>query len=83
MPMILYACEDGHFSKKFIRHALDALASFPCPVCKKSVIRKLSAPNSASIVIVDNGVQSKAVEVNLDMVEKIRDQSSKDFSQKD
>lgn len=83
MPIICYACENGHYTKKFVRKPKDAPVTFPCPACEKPVERKLSAPSTASIVIVDNGVQAKAVEVNLDMVEKIREQSTKDFTTKE
>lgn len=84
MPIIVFSCEDGHVTKKFFRRAPDSgCAILACPTCHKPLYRQLSAPNSKSVVIVDNGVQAKAVEVNLDMVEKIREQSTKDFTQKD
>jgi hypothetical protein len=83
MPILAYACEDGHVTKKFFRKLPGKDVTFVCPVCLKPVQHQLCAPNSQSIVTVDNGVQAKAVEVNLDMIEKIREQSVKDFSQKD
>jgi transcription initiation factor IIE alpha subunit len=83
MPIMAFVCPDGHIVKKFLRKVPKGELSFRCPGCGKPLSHQLCAPNSQSLVIVDNGVQAKAVEVNLDMVEKIREQSTKDFSEKD
>jgi hypothetical protein len=40
--------------------------------------RQLKGPSSTSIVTVDNGVQARAVEVNLEIVEDIKERSTKD-----
>ena len=42
----------------------------------------MSAPNSRSIVTVDNGVQARSVDVDLTLVEDIKDRSTKDFKDK-
>ena len=81
--MIVYACENGHLVKKFIRQASQAPVSFICVTCKCDMKKQLRAPNSQSVITVDNGVQAKAVEVNLELVEAIKDQSTKDFTTKE
>jgi hypothetical protein len=42
----------------------------------------LKAPASTSTVVVDNGIQARATEVNLEVVEDIQARSTKDFREK-
>jgi len=64
---------------KFFRQASQAPAFFSCEKCGKNAKRMLKAPSSQSIIKVDNGVQARAVEVNLDVIEDIKNRSTKDF----
>jgi hypothetical protein len=82
MPIIHYLCECGHPMGKFFRSPKDAPLLSECIKCKKEAKKVLKAPSSTSTIIVDNGVQARAVEVNLEVVEDIKDRSSKDFSEK-
>lgn len=80
MPLIAYACKCGNNEKKFIRQAKDALASFLCPKCNSSEMRKLlSSPSSSSKITVDNGVQARAVEIVPDIIEINKARSEKDY----
>lgn len=80
MPLIAYACECGHIEKKFVRQAKDALASFLCPTCKIHDAKKmLSSPSSSSKIVVDNGVQARAVEISPDIIEINKARSEKDY----
>lgn len=58
-------------------------AFFLCIKCGKNAKKILKAPSSTSTIVVDNGVQGRAVEVNLEVVEDIRERSTKDFNKKD
>lgn len=53
-----------------------------CKKCGKEQKKQLSAPNSKSVVVVDNGLQARATEVNLELVKDIEDRSTKDFKDK-
>lgn len=82
MPIIAYACEDKHVSKKYHRQAKEAPVSLTCE-CGKVSKRQLSMPSSASKVTIDNGFQSRAVEVNMDVIESNKERSTKDYTKED
>lgn len=42
----------------------------------------LRAPSSTSVVVVDNGVQARSVEVNLEIVESIKERANKGIGEK-
>lgn len=80
MPLIAYKCDCGHSVKKFMRQAKDAPASFVCPVCAVSEMKKqLSSPSSSSKITVDNGHQARAVEISPDIIEINKARSEKDY----
>lgn len=81
MPLIVYACKAGHVTKKMMRQAKDALASFPCPAddCYHEAKKQLSAPSSSSKITVDNGVQARSVEITPDIIEINKARSEKDY----
>jgi uncharacterized Zn finger protein len=83
MPLIYYLCECDHFVSKFHRQVKDIPAFVLCAKCGKEAKKQLKAPNSTSVVIVDNGLQSRAVEVNMEVVESIQERSTKDFSKEE
>jgi hypothetical protein len=81
MPLIHYLCECGKFKSKFYRVSKDAPRNFGCE-CGKEYKKQLSAPSSASKIVVDNGVQAKAVEVDLNIIQSNQENSTKDFREK-
>lgn len=81
MPLIHYLCECNHSVSKFHRQAKDAPAFFLCVKCGKKAKKMLSAPNSASKIVVDNGLQARAVEINPDIIEINKERSSKNYSE--
>jgi len=85
MPLIYYLCENDHSLSKFYRQAKDAPACLPCvkPDCDKEAKKQMRAPSSTSKVIVDNGFQARAVEVNPDIIEINEKRSQKDYRQED
>ena len=85
MPLIHYSCEQrecGRNYSKFYRKPKEAPTTIKCEVCGEECKKKLKAPASTSTLVVDNGVQARAVEVNLEVIEDIKDRSTKDFSEK-
>lgn len=86
MPIIAYGCHNRHMHstvKKFYRSAAEAPTSILCEECGESMGRQLSAPSSESKVIVDNGFQARAVEVNPEIIAINKERSNKDYSQED
>lgn len=67
---------------KYFRRVPDAPAFFICEKCGKNAKKTLKAPASTSTIYVDNGIQARKVEVNLEVVEDIRNRSTKDFKDK-
>lgn len=82
MPLIYYSCECGHSMNKFFRQVQNVPAFFICEKCNNNAKKTLKAPNSTSIIVIDNGVQARKVEVNLEIVEDIKNRSTKDFKDK-
>lgn len=81
MPLIYYQCECKHSFSKFVRRPKDALTEVVCK-CGKNAKKQLKGPSSNSIVVVDNGFQARATEVDLELVEDIEARSTKDFKEK-
>jgi len=72
----------GQGDSRFYRSPKDAPPTFPCKVCGKESKKQLKAPASTSVLYVDNGLQAKRVEVNLEIIEDIKDRSTKNFREK-
>jgi hypothetical protein len=79
MPLIAYQCECKNVIKKFVRVAKEAPSSLPCTICSKVMKKLLSAPSSTSKIVVDNGVQARAVEINPNIVEINENRANKNY----
>ena len=79
MPLIHYLCDCKFSVSKFFRQAKDAPAFFACEKCDAIAKKQLKAPSSVSKIVVDNGFQARAVEVNPDIVEINKERSEKDY----
>lgn len=79
MPLIHYLCECKHSTKKFYRQPKDAPATILCILCQCEAKKILSAPSSTSKIVIDNGVQARAVEVNPDIIEINKERANKDY----
>jgi hypothetical protein len=83
MPIINYTCECKHSIGKFFRQAKDSPVLFSCEKCGKDMKKTLSIPSSSSKIIVDNGIQARAVEVIPNIVELNQERSNKDYRTED
>lgn len=73
MPRIAYNCKDcSVVKKKFYRIAKDIKNKLECE-CGGELARQLSSPSQKSTMVVDNGVQAKATELDREIVEIIED----------
>ena len=78
MPLIHYVCECRYSISKFYRQPKDAPVTLLCIKCGKDSKKVLKAPSSSSIITVDNGIQAKSVEVNLEVIESNQLEADKD-----
>jgi hypothetical protein len=78
MPLIHYICKCGISTSKFYRFVKEIFSELECE-CGLKMRRQLSSPSNASKITVDNGVQAKSVEVDLNVVESNQENSTKDF----
>lgn len=83
MPLFHYLCECNYSVSKFYRQAKDAPAFFICDKCGKKQKKQLSAPNSVSKMIIDNGVQAKSLEVISNILEINEARSNKTYRSED
>lgn len=82
MPLIGFKCKKCEHTetKMFASNEIKGIKNKqPCPKCGAvdSFVRQLGAPASASKMTMDNGVQSKAVEVYSNIVELNEDRAKK------
>lgn len=80
MPLVNYQCQNPeckmHFGF-FYKTAKAIEKHIACKFCGSLSKRSLSAPTNTSLITVDNGVQANAVEIDLDMIEKLKERSDK------
>lgn len=82
MPRVSYQCKSCHgIKKKFYSKAADIEKEIECK-CGGKLVRQLSSPNQRSKIIVDNGVQEKAVELDRDIVEIVEDREESDLKRR-
>lgn len=86
MPMIRYTCSDdkcGYSFTKLYRKGTDAFSELRCDKCKGKAKRTLSSPASASKIMIDNGLQARAVEVYPDVEEIMSERARKPYDRGD
>ena len=82
MPLIRYACDCGFSTNKFFKRGGDAPKSLACEKCPNELKKKLSGPSLASKITIDNGVQGRAIEIQMDVIEANKENSKKNFREK-
>ena len=82
MPRVSYQCPDCEaVKKKFYKTAKEIQKTLKCE-CGGELVRQLSSPSQRSKMIVDNGVQAKATELDRDIVEIIEDREEASLKQR-
>jgi DNA-directed RNA polymerase subunit RPC12/RpoP len=72
MPMIRYLCTNdqcGKSNSKLFRSGNQVEQEIQCKECGGKARRTLSSPASSSKIVIDNGVQARAVEINPNIME--------------
>jgi hypothetical protein len=82
MPRILYICNKcSGINKKFYKAISEVQNKIECE-CGGELVRQLSSPSQRSKMIIDNGVQAKAVELDREIVEIIEDRQKSDLKKR-
>ena len=82
MPRIPYICSTCQKTKKkFYKSSKNIAKQIECE-CGGELLRQLSSPSSKSTMVVDNGVQAKAVELDRNIVEIIEDREEASLKQR-
>jgi hypothetical protein len=82
MPRIVYKGKCGHERKKFFSTAKKITRTIVCEECGGELQRQLSSPTQNSKMVVDNGVQAKATELDRDIIEIIEDREKADLKKR-
>lgn len=82
MPRIAYKCQCGNEKKKFFSTTKKITDTIGCKVCGEEMKRTLSGPTQRSKMVVDNGVQAKATELDREIVEIIEDREKADLKKR-
>tara|TARA_R100000951_G_scaffold116766_1_gene130584 strand:+ start:21933 stop:22208 length:276 start_codon:yes stop_codon:yes gene_type:complete len=82
MPRISYNCSScDKTRKKFYKNAKEIKKTIECE-CGGELLRQLSSPSSKSTMVVDNGVQAKATELDREIVEIIEDREESSYKRR-
>jgi len=81
MPLIYYICDCKESLSRFYRISKDIPSKIPCS-CGLEMKRQLSGPSNASKIVIDNGIQAKSVEVDLEVIESNLENSDRNFREK-
>lgn len=82
MPRISYLCKTcKSVDKKIYKSSIEIKNKIECK-CGGELERQLSSPSQRSKIIVDNGVQAKAVELDREIVEIIEDREKTDLKKR-
>lgn len=82
MPLINYQCDCGKVFKKYIKSAKDAPSIFKCE-CGLDAQKVFGATSSSYKITIDNGLMSRAIEVDPNITEINDERSSVDRTEED
>lgn len=80
MPLISYLCSCKKNKSKFFRSIKEAPSILVCE-CGLDMKKQLSAPNTSSVITIDNGLMAKSLDINLEVICSNEKDSLKNFSE--
>lgn len=82
MPLINYVCSCSEVQKKYVKTAKDALPMVKCK-CGLDAKKSFGAISSSHKTVIDNGLMSRCLEIDPDIMEINDARSAKDYSEED
>jgi hypothetical protein len=81
MPLINYLCDCGEIQKKYFKTAKDSLPSVECK-CGLKAKKVFGTTSSSHKIVIDNGLQARAVELqSIDIMEINDERSTRDYTE--
>ena len=80
MPLINYVCSCGETFKKYLKSAKDALPTVKCK-CGLEAKKSFGATSSSHKITIDNGLMTKRLEVDPNIMEINDERASRDYSE--
>lgn len=82
MPLISYLCSCGDLSKKYLKSAKEALPTIRCG-CGLDAKKVFGTTSSSHKIVIDNGLMSRRVEVDPDIMVINDERSARDYTEGD
>lgn len=82
MPLISYSCTCGISFNKYKKTASDAPDSLKCK-CGLEAKKAFGLTSSSHKIVIDNGLMSRRLEIDPDIMEINDERSKKDYSEED
>ena len=82
MPLINYVCSCGEVQKKYLKSAKDALPTIKCK-CGLNAKKAFGSTSSSHKTVIDNGLMSRRLEIDPEIMEINDARSAKDYSEED
>jgi len=82
MPLINYVCDCGEVQKKYFKTAKDAPLIVGCK-CGLEARKGFGVTSSSHLIKIDNGLMSKSIEINPNIMDINDERSAKDYSEED
>ncbi len=82
MPLINYSCDCGEVFKKYLKSAKDALPSVKCK-CGLEARKSFGATSSSHLTVIDNGLMSRRLEIDPNIMEINDERSNRDYTEEE
>ncbi len=82
MPLLNYTCSCGDIWKKYFKTAKDAPDTITC-ICGSEAKKSFGATSSSHKTVIDNGLMSRRLEIDPNIMEINDERSAKDYSEED
>lgn len=80
MPRVQYKCQCSYSKKKFYNLLADIQNTIKCDKCELDMTRILGSPASKNVIVIDNGLMTRSIEIDENVLENAEERSTKDNS---
>jgi hypothetical protein len=82
MPLINYSCDCGEVLKKYFKSAKNAPAFVKCK-CGLEARKSFGATSSSHLTVIDNGLMSRRLEIDPNIMEINDERSNRDYTEEE